>query len=207
MVLGSQSFLSLSTAFSPLLQWSRSVTKEGRADMLGTDESRGHAVKWKRGELPWRGPHTWASESPLGFSWCWVLLTCSVLRGSHFLLSEERELDKPCSGMHYSPPLPSPQQRLGVGGRLSAISSLGVSLSSQPCWEEKSAVGLGQAPSTRKSRVLWWGFPTSVLVDNSEPAFCPAEDASRCCAFVVLIFSWQLPTSWHWRDGKCVIWR
>lgn len=52
MVLGSQSFLSLSTAFSPLLQWSRSVTKEGRADMLGTDESRGHAVKWKRGELP-----------------------------------------------------------------------------------------------------------------------------------------------------------
>ena len=52
------------------------------------------------------------------------------------------------------PPLPSPQQRLGVGGRLSAISSLGVSLSSQPCWEEKSAVGLGQAPSTRKSRVL-----------------------------------------------------
>ena len=80
--------------------------------------------------------------------------TCSVLRGSHFLLSEERELDKPCSGMHYSPPLPSPQQRLGVGGRLSAISSLGVSLSSQPCWEEKSAVGLGQAPSTRKSRVL-----------------------------------------------------
>lgn len=52
MVLGSQSFLSLSTAFSPLLQWSRSVTKEGRADVLGTDESRGHAVKWKRGELP-----------------------------------------------------------------------------------------------------------------------------------------------------------
>lgn len=77
MVLGSQSFLSLSTAFSPLLQWSRSVTKEGRADMLGTDESS--EMQWNgKGESCHEEAHTPELQShPWGFpgAECFYLLS------------------------------------------------------------------------------------------------------------------------------------
>lgn len=81
----------------------------------------------KKGRAALEGPTHLSCRVTLGVFLVLSASTCSILCGSHFLLSEEREFDKPCFGM-LSPSSPPPPQRLGAGGRLSAVSSLGVSL-------------------------------------------------------------------------------
>lgn len=66
----------------------------------------------KKGRAALEGPTHLSCRVTLGVFLVLSASTCSILCGSHFLLSEEREFDKPCFGM-LSPSSPPPPKGLG----------------------------------------------------------------------------------------------